>query len=67
VRKLNQMKLKILREHYQSSDGGVTWIPKRSFNSEDQIHKEVGFDIDTYDTYTCTFCNKLHISTVRDE
>lgn len=54
------MKLKLIREHY-AKNVGTKWIPKRSFINKDDIKKQLGFDPDKCETYTCDFCNKLHI------
>ncbi len=54
------MRLKLLREHYQSKDNR-TWTPKRSFNSDDEIKEELGFDPDRTNSYRCTICGNLHV------
>lgn len=53
------MKLRILREHYVRS--GSSWVPKRKFESKEEIVKELGFDLDTTHFYTCNVCTKLHV------
>jgi hypothetical protein len=53
-----KMKIKSLREHYTSKAG--TWIPKRSFDSEEQIKEELGFE--NSHNYICSVCSKLHVA-----
>ena len=55
------MKLKMIREHYQSNDN-IVWTPKRPFATEQQIQDELGFDPAKCGVYKCTFCDMLHIS-----
>jgi|KBSSwiStaDraftv2_1062776.scaffolds.fasta_scaffold00340_14 hypothetical protein len=57
------MKLKVLREHYQSTNNQV-WKPKKSYKNREQIRQELGFD--PLNIYSCSICNNLHTSTYRD-
>lgn len=54
------MKLKQLREHYNRN--GLSWIPKKSFNSVIEIKKELGFEPEDIFYYTCGVCQQLHLS-----
>ena len=62
------MKLKTqLREHFSSSNGKITWIAKKAFESKDEI-KEEEYPSFRWHTYTCGFCHKLHVgSNKKDE
>lgn len=57
------MRLKELREHYQSNNFGKTWIPKLSFESIESI-KEHGFNLNKWNPYECTFCGKYHVAKI---
>jgi hypothetical protein len=57
------MKLNMLREHYQSMDGGKSWTPKRAFESEEAI-KDSGFFPNKWHSYVCNHCNSYHIASV---
>lgn len=59
------MRVKSLREHYYSNDGGINWIPKQGFNSQKEI-KDAGFSRGLWERYRCNFCGKLHVSKVRE-
>jgi len=60
------MKLKLLREHYVRGDIGGTWIPKTSFDTEEEV-KEAGFFPNKWHTYVCGFCGKLHNAKIKKE
>lgn len=60
------MKLKNLREHYQSSDNGKSWTPKKPFDSEEQVRNE-GFLEEKWHTYVCSHCAKIHIAGIKKE
>jgi hypothetical protein len=55
------MKLRMLRQHFVYKNS--SWVPKRSFDDEEDIEKELGFSFDSIRTYTCDFCNSIHIAT----
>lgn len=55
------MKLKMLREHYQSNDN-KKWIPKRAFDNEEEIRQQLGFDPRKSFIYRCNHCFKLHVA-----
>lgn len=55
------MKLKMLRQHYQSRDG-INWEPKIGFKSEDEIKEKLGYNPKDCNIYTCSICNILHLS-----
>lgn len=59
------MKLKLLREHYQSNTRQI-WTPKKAFESREEI-KEAGFYAGKWDIYRCTFCKKLHVAKVKKD
>ncbi len=61
------MKLRIQREHYTTRDGGKTWIPKRAYDSEEQIQEEKAFPSNMTHSYICSVCKKYHIGRDRDE
>lgn len=50
-----------LREHYRRAKNG--WVPKRSFESKEQIEKELGYRPGDPIIYHCSICNKFHIAT----
>ena len=56
------MKLKMLREHYQSNDN-QTWTPKISFSSLDDIDK-AGLEEHLWQRYRCTLCGNLHVAKI---
>lgn len=51
------MKLKMLRQHYQSRTDKL-WIPKKQFKSEEEAQKKLGSDCAVY---RCDFCDFLHV------
>jgi hypothetical protein len=55
------MKLKKLREHYVSTDGGNTWLPKRAFISIDEIQAS-GLYKSSWHRYLCSLCNSWHVA-----
>jgi len=55
------MKLKLLREHYQSNDN-VNWYPKQPFNNKEEIREKLGYDPEKCNLYTCGVCSKIHIA-----
>ncbi len=57
-----QMKLKLLRTHYYSSDNR-NWIPKKAFKSPEHVKQETGFAPELCNLYECDFCKHLHIAT----
>lgn len=64
-RRILWMKLKLLREHYYSTDN-ITWIPKRGFDSEEDIKAELNLDPSLCHIYKCRFCDKLHTASYPD-
>jgi hypothetical protein len=52
------MKLRLLREHYQSSDN-ITWKPKEAFETEEEAKESVKTDY-VIKIYKCDFCDKFH-------
>jgi hypothetical protein len=54
------MKLKMLREHYRNKKGSESWVPKQSFNSEQEV-REAGFPKNRWRVYRCRICSSLHI------
>ena len=55
------MKLKMLREHYIKD--GISWVPKRSFESKQAVKDETGYNPELCNLYECTVCKSLHIAT----
>lgn len=52
-------KLKGLREHYTVVDA-ETWVPKKPYNSVDEIKEDLGYRYKRMHFYRCGFCQKLH-------
>jgi len=64
-----QMKLRILREHYQNNKsskgfGTPIWIPKRSFNTIEEV-REAGFSPRKWHTYKCGVCGNFHTTDLK--
>jgi hypothetical protein len=56
------LKLRSLREHYRKDND--IWIPKTSFNSEEEIEKRLNSRIEfNYHSYQCGVCGKFHVAT----
>ncbi len=55
------MKLKMNRQHYYKKLNGKQWIPKKAFNSVEDIKTQLGFDLKSYNYYVCDVCDKIHI------
>lgn len=58
------MKLKLLRQHYQTTDKR-NWTPKESFTTKNEVVQKLGFDLNSFSIYTCEVCGKFHISNPR--
>jgi hypothetical protein len=54
-------RLKGLREHYVKVDS-LNWKPKKSYNSVDEIKRDLGHRFKKMHHYRCGLCNKLHTS-----
>lgn len=59
------MKIKMLREHYVSKDSGVTWKPKESFDTLQEM-EIAGYPPWAWDYYTCSYCAKIHKGSFKD-
>lgn len=59
------MKLKMYREHYRSKDSGLTWVPKESFDTEEEAIIGAQFIPNDWHIYTCGLCSKYHIGRVK--
>lgn len=57
------MNLHLLRKHYRKEKN--KWVPKRAFNTKDEVKEQLGFDLDKCLIYECDICDALHISNVR--
>lgn len=57
------MKLKLTREHYQTTDNGKTWTPKIGYDTDQEI-KDKGFNLRKWHIYRCGFCEKLHVAKI---
>jgi hypothetical protein len=57
------MKLKLLREHYRTTDNGRTWIVKKSFKSIEEI-QDAGYFPNKWHAYTCRLCGNFHVSSI---
>jgi hypothetical protein len=57
------MQLKLFREHYLTKDSGVTWTPKKTFDTEEEA-REVLPNTDKWNIYICGLCDKYHSSTI---
>ena len=55
------MKIKSLRSHYTSKDGGRSWVPKKAFKNEAEIRAVKLYD-NKWFSYKCDTCDNLHVS-----
>lgn len=60
------MKIKMLREHYYTTDSGVTWTPKVPFETEQEARDE-GLNSRLWHIYVCSHCGKLHAAKVKKD
>jgi hypothetical protein len=57
------MKPKGIREHFRTTDSGISWIPKKAFVSEEAI-KDAKLYANKWHPYQCGYCDLFHVSKI---